>query len=49
MGVDYKKKEVRVEKYVMPSDNRKADLSEIYSYYEGYQGKHPENFIIPKI
>lgn len=49
MGVDYKKKEVRMEKYVMPSDDRKADLREIYYYFEGYQGRHPENFIIPKI
>jgi hypothetical protein len=38
-----------MEKYVMPSDDRKADLREIYSYFEGYQGRHPENFIIPKI
>jgi hypothetical protein len=49
MGMDYKKKEVRMEKYIVPSGDRKADLREIYSYFEGYQGKHAENFIVPKI
>ena len=49
MGMDYKKKEIRMEKYIVPSGDRKADLREIYSYFEGYQGKHAENFIVPKI
>ena len=46
MGIDYKKKEVRMTKYIMPSKDRKADLREIYAYYEGYQGRHPENFVV---
>ena len=46
MGIDYKKKEVRMTKYIMPTSDRKADLREIYAYYEGYQGRHPENFIV---
>ena len=49
MGMDYKKKEIRMEKYIMPSDDRKADLREIYAYFEGYEGRHPNNFIVPKI
>jgi hypothetical protein len=49
MGMDYKKKEIHMTKYVMPSNDRKADLREIYSFYKGYQGKHPENFIVPNI
>ena len=48
MGMDYKKKEIRMEKYIMPSEDRKADLREIYSYFEGYQGKHKDNFVLPK-
>lgn len=49
MSIDYKKKEVRMQKYVMPSKDRKADLREIYSYYEGCTGRHPENFVVPTI
>lgn len=49
MGMDYKKKEIRMEKYIIPSNDRKADLREVYSYFVGYEGRHPENFIVPKI
>ncbi len=49
MGIDYKKKEIRMTKYIIPSKDRKADLREIYSYYEGYQGRHPENFIVGSV
>lgn len=49
MGIDYKKKQVHMTKYVMPSNDRKANLREIYSYFKGFQGRHPENFIVPDI
>lgn len=49
MGMDYKKKEIRMEKCIIPSNDRKADLREVYSYFVGYEGRHPENFIVPKI
>lgn len=49
MGMDYKKKEIRMEEYIVPSSDRKADLRKIYSYFEGYQGRNPENFIVPSI
>ena len=49
MGMDYKKKEIRMTKYIMPSDDRKADLREIYSYFIGYQGTHPDQFIVPNM
>lgn len=49
MGMDYKKKEIRMEKYIIPSNDRKADLREVYSYFVGYEGRHPKNFIVPKI
>ena len=48
MGIDYKK-EARMTKYVMPTNDRKADLREIYAYFEGYQGRHPENFIVGSV
>lgn len=46
LGFDYEKKEVRMEKYVMPSKDRKADLREIQLYFKDFKGRHPENFVI---
>ena len=45
MAIDYKKKEVRMEKYIMPSKDRKGDIREIQLYFKDVQGRHPENFL----
>ena len=46
MGMDYAKKEIRMEKYAMPSKDRKGDLREIQLYFKDFKGRHPENFAI---
>ena len=46
LGFDYEKKEVRMEKYIMPSKDRKGDLREIQLYFKDFKGRHPENLAI---
>ena len=46
IGIDYAKKEIRMERYVMPSKNRKEDLRTIERYFKDFKGRHPENFAI---
>ena len=46
LGIDYAKKEIRMERYVMPSKNRKEDLRIIERYFKDFKGRHPENFAI---
>ena len=45
MSIDYAKKEVRMDKYIMPSKDRKGDIRTIQSHYMGVVGRHPENFL----
>ena len=45
LALDYEKKEVRMDKYIMPSKDRKADIREIQMYFKDVKGKHPENFV----
>lgn len=45
MAIDYEKKEVRMEKYLMPSTDRKGDIRTIQTYFKDVKGRHPENFL----
>lgn len=45
MAIDYEKKEVRMDKYVMPSADRKGDIRTIQTYFKDVKGKHPEKFL----
>ena len=45
LAIDYQKKEVRMEKYLMPSKDRKGDIREIQLYFKDVKGRHPENFL----
>ena len=45
MAIDYKKKEVRMDKYILPSKDRKGDIRCIQTYFKDVKGRHPENFL----
>ena len=45
LAIDYEKKEVRMDKYLMPSNDRKADIRDIQLYFKDVKGRHPENFL----
>lgn len=45
LAIDYEKKEVRMDKYLMPSSDRKADIRDIQLYFKDVKGRHPENFL----
>ena len=45
LAIDYEKKEVRMEKYLMPSKDRKGDIRTIQTYFKDVKGRHPENFL----
>ncbi|MFA6831111.1 MAG: 1-acyl-sn-glycerol-3-phosphate acyltransferase [Bacteroidaceae bacterium] len=42
--IDYKKKEVSMDKYIIPTKDYKKDLLEIKTYYKDATGKNPEWF-----
>ena len=42
--IDYQKKEVGIKQLFYPTGNIEKDMSEIYNYYKGVKGKHPEKF-----
>lgn len=44
---DYKKKEMAIKGIIFPSDDEKADLQQIYSYFKDVTACHPENFQLP--
>ena len=48
-GIDYQKKEIRIEKEITPSGNIDADMKEIKRYFKDFKGKHPENFTVGEI
>ena len=45
LAIDYKKKEVRMDKYIIPGKDRKADIRTIQTYFKDVKGRHPENFV----
>ena len=45
-GIDFKKKEIVCTKAFMPTGDIDKDMQEIKQYYAGFQGKHPENFLV---
>lgn len=47
--IDYKKKEVRMDKFIIPSGDYQTDLQEIKDYYKDATGKNPEWFDLGKI
>lgn len=48
-GIDYQKKEVHMEKVVIPGEDIDKDLREIMLYFKDFKGLHPENFSIGDI
>ena len=45
LAIDYKKKEVRMDQYLIPSKDRKEDIRKIQMYFKDVKGRHPENFM----
>ena len=45
LAIDYEKKEVRMDKYLIPSADRKADIRSIQLYFKDVKGRHPEKFL----
>lgn len=43
-AADYKEKTIECTRTIMPDGNIEQQMKEIKQYYEGKQGKHPENF-----
>lgn len=44
VAFNYAEKEVKFSKPFFPTNNAEKDLQEIFKFYEGVQGKVPENF-----
>lgn len=42
--IDFKKKEMGINKYFIPSQDVDIELQQIKNYYKGYTGKYPEKF-----
>lgn len=47
IAIDYGKKQLRFMSPFYPTGDIDADLPKIYQYYQGVQGKHPENVSKP--
>lgn len=45
MAMDYERKEVRMEKYLWPSNDRKGDIRTILTYFKEVRGKYPKKFL----
>jgi len=46
--LDYAKKEIGIKKLFVPTGDEKADMQEIYQYFEGVTARFPKQFHIPK-
>lgn len=44
--LDYSKKEGGVGKVIFPDGNMDGQIAEMMEFYQGKQGKHPENFLL---
>jgi 1-acyl-sn-glycerol-3-phosphate acyltransferase len=45
--IDYAKKEIGIKKLFVPTGDEKADLQEIYKYFEGVTARYPKQFYLP--
>lgn len=45
-AIDYKEKVIRCTKSIIPNGDIEAQMQEIKAYYQGVQGKYPQNFLI---
>ena len=45
--IDYAKKEIGIKQLFYPTGDEKADLQEIYKYFEGVTARYPEKFYLP--
>lgn len=43
-GLDYGRKLIQCNKYIIPDGDIDKDMSDIKSYFKKYKGRHPENF-----
>ena len=48
-GADYERKLIRCTRTVRPDGRVEEQMKEIMQYYNGFKGKHPENFTIEEI
>lgn len=49
IGIDYEKKCIVADKYLMPSGDIEKDMRDIKLYFKNFKGKHPEKFDIGKV
>lgn len=49
IGIDYDKKCITAEKYILPSGDIDKDMREIKTYFKDFKGKHPERFDVGTI
>lgn len=49
IGIDYEKKCISAERYLIPSGNIEKDMKEIKLYFKDFKGKHPEKFDIGQV
>lgn len=47
--IDYKKKEVGIDRYFTPTDNEEEDIRQIKRYFKDFVGKNPEGFTVGNI
>ena len=46
-SLDYAKKEIGIKKLFVPTGDEKADMQEIYKYFEGVTARFPKQFYLP--
>lgn len=49
IGIDYEKKCITAEKYIMPSGDIDKDMREIKLYFKDFKGRHPHKFDLGNI
>lgn len=49
IGIDYEKKCISANKYLIPSGDIEKDMREIKLYFKHFKGKHPEKFALGEI
>lgn len=47
--IDYKRKEVGIDRHFIPTDNEEEDLRQIKLYFKDFVGKNPEGFTIGNV
>lgn len=49
IGIDYEKRTITAGKSILPTGNPENDMRQIVQYFQGFKGKHPENFLLPDL